>query len=131
MAERAIALNESLRCARSAIGCTRYAPHSGTPAAPAPFEDCPHRSHRNLLEILSIMSLGKDRWLKSLDSVETCPPQNVTALGSDQNSKRPDSNNAATQTQWSRTEERMLSERSRAIPDEIPKIAAPATMRSD
>src|SRR6266542_4146363 len=97
MAERAIALNESLRCARSAIGCTRYAPHSGTPAAPAPFEDCPHRSHRNLLELLSIMSFGKDRWLKSLDSVATCPPQNVTALGSDQNSKRPDSNNAAKQ----------------------------------
>ncbi len=65
------------------------------------------------------------------DSTQTYfPPPNCKSLRSDQNSKRLDSNNAATQTQWSRTEERMLSERSRAIPDAIPKMSAPAEMRN-
>jgi hypothetical protein len=48
-----------------------------------------------------------------------------------QDSKWLDSNNAAAQTQWSRTEERMLSERSRAIPDAIPNMSAPPTMTND
>ena len=50
--------------------------------------------------------------------------------GLHQDSKRLDSNNAAAQTQWSRTEARMLSERSRAIPDAIPKMRAPPEMRN-
>ncbi len=50
--------------------------------------------------------------------------------GLHQDSKRLDSNNTATQTQWSRAEERMLSERSRAIPEPIPKMSAPPTMRN-
>ena len=76
-------------------------------------------------------SVNDRRWLRSFDSVQTyCAPLNCKSLGPDQNSKRLDNNNAATQVQWSRTEERMLSERSRAIPDAIPKMSAPPTMRN-
>ena len=53
------------------------------------------------------------------------------ALDFDQNSSRRDSNNAAVQSQWSRTDAKILSERSRAVPDAIPKIMEPTTMRSD
>jgi hypothetical protein len=48
-----------------------------------------------------------------------------------QNIKRRQSNNAAVQSQWSRTDARTLSERSRAIADAMPKTTAPVTMRSD
>ena len=48
-----------------------------------------------------------------------------------QNIKRRQSNNAAVQSQWSRTDAKILSERSRAVPDAMPKIKAPAAMRRD
>ena len=53
-----------------------------------------------------------------------------TPLRADQNSKRPNSNNAAAESQWTKTEARTLSERSRAIPDAAPKITAPPVMRN-
>ncbi len=46
-------------------------------------------------------------------------------------SKLRESSNAAEQSQWSRTEGRMLSERSRATPDTIPSMSAPAVVRSN